>query len=64
MVVRPVAEPVVKMPAGQAAQVAIEVWPVALENVPAGQGTGAPTAGQYEPAGHGPVTPLGPLSRQ
>jgi hypothetical protein len=44
------------MPTGQAAQVAFEVWPVALDLVPAGQSTGAPTAGQYEPAGHEPGT--------
>jgi len=56
MDVLPTAEPVVKMPSGQAAQVAIETWPVAFELVPAGQSVGAPTAGQYEPAGHEPAT--------
>ena len=56
MDVLPVAEPVVKMPKGQAAQVAFETWPVALEVVPAGQSTGAPLAGQNEPAGHEPET--------
>ena len=54
--VLPAAEPVVKMPTGQAVHVALETWPVAPENVPAGQSTGALTGGQYEPAGHEPAT--------
>ena len=44
------------MPTGQATQVAFETWPVALDRVPAGHSTGAPTGGQYEPAGHEPGT--------
>ena len=54
--VLPAAEPVVKMPTGQDVHVALETWPVAPENVPAGQSTGALTGGQYEPAGHEPAT--------
>jgi hypothetical protein len=40
------------LPATQATQVAFEPWPVALEDVPAGQRVGALAAGQNEPAGH------------
>ena len=42
-----------RKPLGHAAHVAVEGAPVALENVPAGQGVAFPEAGgQKEPAGH------------
>ena len=44
------------LPARQATQVAFEPWPVALEDVPAGQSAGALVAGQNEPAGQEPGT--------
>jgi hypothetical protein len=44
------------LPATQATQVVFEPWPVALEDVPAGQRVGALAAGQNEPAGQEPGT--------
>ena len=44
------------LPARQATQVAFELWPVAVEAVPAGQSAGALIGGQNDPAGHEPGT--------
>ena len=44
------------LPARQATHVASELWPVAVEAVPAGQSAGALIGGQNDPAGHEPGT--------